>query len=404
MANRNAANVFTSFGTLAAIYPANSQRTNETLPFVTLDGFDTIVSNSRNASKASLIHFAPLLRTQQEVEQWNAYSSRQTAWVAQGRRHQSFDDNVNTSDALMPYAFDEASDWTITPSSVPNGNGYVCPVWQMSPLPPRLDIINYNTYMLDASRVSMEHAAATGEPSLTEPVPEALRDLFSIDVQGPVSLLHYPVYKDVDSSSDEDNVVAFVSGILAWKTFFDNALPDGPEEVLVVVESCSVQSTFLIQGPTATFIGDGSLHNPKYSNMQRSEIFVGSATPDVATEQKGQCQHRVNVFPTERMQSSHVTNKPTCYAVVVIAIFALAALVFHLFAVYVARRQDRTKRQANQSNSIVQELFPGDVATKLFETDVEMPRSPSRRISNTMKVERTNTIAELHPDATVLCK
>jgi CHASE domain len=395
MADRNAVNAFTSFATMAAVYPSVAQASNQTLPFVTIDGFDKLAAGFLKVSKASAVCFGPLLESAADLQRWNVYSVTHTHWIAEGRQDQKTHGQGNASNEFVPFVFEYDANYTPIPRT---GDGPFCPSWQMSPIPDRLHFVNSDDYTNDVTRVSMEYARTTGQTSLTEPLP-GLREYFALDIDGPISLLHEPVYNDTSDKSPRE-VVGFLTGILGWITFFNHLLPTGQGSILVVIDSCSINSTFLINGPEATFLADGDHHDPRYDSMAHSHLFVGSTINDTNSANQ-QCTHVVYVFPTKELEEEYYTNYPALNAVLIVVIFVFAGVVFVAYDYFVTNRQTRTETQANQSNAIVQELFPGDVAARLFANQENGGTTGLKQ--GLGKADQT-TIAELHPEATVLCK
>jgi CHASE domain len=400
MTNKNAVNVFISFSTMAAIFPTAASKSFEAMPIVTIDGFEPLAAGFRNVSKTSVISYAPLLRSASELEKWNAYAPNHSSWISHGRRDVDYG-NLTVSDKFIPYVAAPDSNGIF---KMQTGDGPFSPVWQISPVPINVQLINYDCYSFPATRVLFEHIVATQKASLSPPVPE-VRTYYNIEAKGPISLLTQPVFNEVDNGQARE-VVGFLTGYLAWLHIFENVLPDGlGGDIVVVIDSCGVKSTFLINGPEATFIGDGDLHNPKYEDMEVFDYFVGSDTKSSATSDN-QCPHVVHVFPTSALENTFVTSTPMNYAFVIVAIFSFAALVFIAYDCFVTNRQSRTEQQADKSNAIVQDLFPGEMVTRLYnntETGDATKGGLSLYKNGFGRVDR-NIIADLHPEATVICK
>jgi CHASE domain len=397
MANRNAVSVFISFGTMASMYPSTAEKSNGTLPFVTIDGFDAIARGFRNASKSTYIHYKPLLHTLEDVQKWNNYTANHMEWLISGRKRETYAENETVSDKFVPFVYKAINSSVIFPVS---GNGPFAPAWQISPIPAKLNIINYDSMTLPTSRASMEYVLQTGKPSLTEPL-DGIRNYFTFPVEGPISPLYHPVF---DKPDDQENrtVIGFLSGYLPWKYFFDNVLPDGQEDTLLVVQSCSTSSTFLIKGPEALFVGNGDLHDPRYSHMRKTASFIQADDDEALNPMaKVQCHHIVHVFPTAAMEEAYKTSTPMSYAIIIVAIFSFSAIMFLLYDFFVTSRQNRTERQADKSHAIVQDMFPGDMASRLFEAGDGGSEEFNTSVGG---VGRMNRLAEFHPEATVLCK
>lgn len=177
-------------------------------------------------------------------------------------------------------------------------------------------------------------------------------------------------------------------------------LAEGESGIVVVAEICGYNRTFTINGLEALFLGDGDLHDPKYDNLvlfsEFENFFFGVKLDEV--EDDSECRHRIRVFPTDALRANFETKRPIRYAFVVVAIFAFAGLVFFAYDWFVTNRQNNTEKHASKSDAIVRELFPGNVASQLFES------GRNERELVTIGAASTTTIAQLHPAATVLCK
>jgi hypothetical protein len=92
---------------------------------------------------------------------------------------------------------------------------------------------------------------------------------------------------------------------------------------------------------------------------------------------------------------------------IIASIFIFAAIVFVVYDWFVSKRQNNTEKKADKSNGILQELFPGNVAAKLFETEWDggaTASGPQFGPKPNDTISSSKTIADLYPDATVLCK
>jgi Na+-translocating ferredoxin:NAD+ oxidoreductase RnfG subunit len=115
-------------------------------------------------------------------------------------------------------------------------------------------------------------------------------------------------------------------------------------------------------------------------------------------------QH-IHIFPTDKMRKSFQTSTPILYAIIILVLFSFTAVVFVAYDYFVTSRQNRTQEKANKTNAIVQELFPGHVAAKLFQSGSEALESAKDAVDGMGTGQApVTTIAELYPAATVLCK
>lgn len=170
-------NVFTSFEMLAAVYPSQARKSNETMPYVTIDDFDAIASRVRQISKASYVFFKAILSGMDEVDRWNDYTAGNKHWIAEGRPFATYENDEVISDVFPLYVF-----WPEADNKVPvNSSGKTyCPLWQFSPVPASLNIsINFDPNIYPSSRASAAYVEATGKHSMTEPNP-VIRKMYKV--------------------------------------------------------------------------------------------------------------------------------------------------------------------------------------------------------------------------------
>ena len=151
------------------------------------------------------------------------------------------------------------------------------------------------------------------------------------------------------------------------------------------------------------FLGDGDLHDDTFDDIGISAKFVDYGVDPGSANVGSGCSHSVVIFPTESLKEKFQTEKPVVYARFVFAMFVFSACVFLVYDCFVTNRQSNTEQRAKNSDSIVQELFPGNVAAQLFETRGKRADDENAHKTEISTVPHT-TIAELYPAATVLCK
>jgi hypothetical protein len=324
--NRNVLNAFSTFGTLASVITSSAKKSGETFPYVTMDDFEVMAAGFRNTSLAFFIHYCPLV-IGELASSWNDFSVANADWIEEGRRNQPPSVGGNVSSTFIPFLF-QLGDNSM-PVSVTGSPGPFCPAWLMSPVPDTVSLVNFDMFSDPLTLSSTKNTMTTGLPSLSLTAPdESVRMAFDIPADGPVSLLHVPVY-DVAGVSSDKMVVGFLTGAIVWKAFLDNVLPRGQENILVVIESCnSVKNTFLINGPTATFWKDGDHHDCRFDSMAHTQNFVGIEEPD---PNNSQCKHFVHVFPTRDLENEYLTKGPLLYTLILFLIFFIAGIVFIVY-------------------------------------------------------------------------
>lgn len=161
------------------------------------------------------------------------------------------------------------------------------------------------------------------------------------------------------------------------------------------------------------------MHETEYESFQETFELIdyeklGFDVKQLYGHQK--CLHKVRLYPTDTLKANFESKRPVTYAFVIGSIFVFSAVVFVIYDLLVVARQRSTEQKAQKNNAIVQELFPGKVATQLFEAE-KKPRAARRGSmlgggqargqareyegSDHNQELKTKTIAELYPAATV---
>jgi hypothetical protein len=194
------------------------------------------------------------------------------------------------------------------------------------------------------------------------------------DEEGPMSTVFLPV-----RSAADDSIVGTVSMLIVWSKLLMNNVPKNGNLVTVVIDNtCGQVFTYQVsaKGTNLDFIGEGDLHETKYSHKVRQSSYsdyeslvnvVTSAGSHVTYDDS--CQYRFSVYPTNELEDQYLTNEPLIYAAIVIAVFVLTSLVFLFYDFVVRRRQAKILASAIRTNDIVTSLFPTSVRDRLYESN-----------------------------------
>ena len=186
--------------------------------------------------------------------------------------------------------------------------------------------------------------------------------------EGVFSLVISPVFDSFDTENAA--TVGTLSAVVTWRVFFEDILVRGSEPVHVVMKNkCGNKKfTYLIEGDTATFLGDDNdAHDPRYDNMKLSASFADFAYSDeylMADDES--CTYTINVYPTREFEEAYSSNQPWYYGLVVLSCFFLASLAFFAFDTLVMRRQKILVSIASKQSALVASLFPQNIHKKLL--------------------------------------
>jgi hypothetical protein len=155
-----------------------------------------------------------------------------------------------------------------------------------------------------------------------------------------------PVFNSFD---DNSTIVGHLYGVVPWKEFFIDELPQATPPVVVVVEtSCGHTFSFEIIGEEAFFLAENDAHDTSYD-----ELKVVKPLAEFANDS---CVYTLNIYPSLEYEASFTSKNPIYYCVVVLGVFVFTAIAFFTFDYLVQRRQIALVRTATKQNAIVNSL------------------------------------------------
>lgn len=142
-------------------------------------------------------------------------------------------------------------------------------------------------------------------------------------------------------------------------------------------EGCGVPFTYRLDGPKATYVGVGDLHDEKYDYLIQSRTLFkimettknsteGSTYSGLPLDDK-YCPLTIHVYPSQTMEDAYLTSDPLRFTILAAAIFVFTSLVFVAYDCIVARRQKIVMDRALASGAIVSSLFPEKVKSKCMQ-------------------------------------
>jgi hypothetical protein len=163
--------------------------------------------------------------------------------------------------------------------------------------------------------------------------------------------LYFPVF---DADPINPQLVGAVAMELRWTNILSAEISQHADLLTIVIgNSCDQVYTYRIdpvQG-SLSFQGIGDLHNAKYDSWVRSTTYesyqqligvVSNGIPISNATETAQCLYRFEVYPTQALEDTYITNEPVLYAVASALIFLFSALVFFVYDMIVRRRQKKS--------------------------------------------------------------
>ncbi len=368
--------------------------TGATFPNFALPDFAYSASSITSLANAVSIMYLPVV-TKEDRSGWEAYSVANAQWVQEG---EEFLQSMSAR-ALTSLNFESGfSDKIYT---IENGEAVVdqnappfLPIWQHFPSIP--GIINYNLLWDDRYREDIEALLnsdssgaiigqiwdVTKEDAGFAEFLAPWVDGTGLDPKDPVGKILYPVF---DSLAEDHKIVGMVISLINLSTFFSDVLSPSVSGVITVLSSeCGQTFTYRIAGETASLVGVGDKHDPKFDNMVERRTFN-----DLFNEQdqeisrylgvnldQNYCPYTIAVYPSTDFEDDFVTDDALYFTIGVIVIFAFTILLFLGYDYIVSKRQKLVMKRAVQSRAIVSSLFPAAVRDRLFRADDSASSKP----------------------------
>ena len=219
--------------------------------------------------------------------------------------------------------------------------------------------------------------------------------------RSPKSVFLQPVYDnffdekeepfDISDNSNNNTLVrqikGFTLGVLRWEQFYKDLLPLNNDDSdnddsdnaaaaaagvhAVLKNTCGQTMTFLIHGPSATFVGVDDLHERRFDDLVVETDLEEFASPqhrhhdkdgDDLHQQGNTCYYHMSLYPSAQFRSAYQTKKTENFTLGMASIFVVTGIAFWIFIYLSKRRQRKVLAVAISSNNIVRSMFPKNVS------------------------------------------
>ena len=280
---------------------------------------------------------------------------------------------------------------------------FFAPIWQTTPVSENPKRVNFNMLSIRQVRDGYDWVKATHLPAVTEGMlvlPSALQSEaghhgHEEQEEEPLSFLLEPIFDTLENhkrffdgatrKGKERKLVGLLSITINWRTFFDEMLPRGSNNVLVVLSNKCGQtfSIVLNGGKEAYYLGEGDLHDPNHKRIGDSADILTDETLlmfhqedyDERTASASSalssalhfCPYTIEVYPTPELARSYDSNQPLIFTATIVFIFVLATVLFLVYDCMAEQRQDVVTKSNARANALVGSLFPEQVRNRLMD-------------------------------------
>ena len=164
----------------------------------------------------------------------------------------------------------------------------------------------------------------------------------------PETIMAYPVFDSLDLNTRQ------VVGILAvhtyWRLVFGNLFHSDDEArgyICVLSNSYNQTLSYRIDGPKATYLGEGDLHDPEYADLVQEADINDFVQAHASVQSRSFTQvslnqdignYRLSVYPSAETHSMSQT-RPWIYTCVVLAVITATSIILIALDRVVAKRQ-----------------------------------------------------------------
>ena len=145
-----------------------------------------------------------------------------------------------------------------------------------------------------------------------------------------------------------------------------------------------------LSGPNVTVL-EGDQHSTKFNHLKKSWHFGGVVGDEDATFYVfAECVYTLDIYPTEAMRETYLSDRSMLYAIAVAVIFVFTAFVFLVYDWAVQLRQNKVLKTATRTQAIVSSLFPKNVQERIFkDVEDEVKQEEQAKAANRFRGNRT---------------
>ena len=369
---------------------SHSQATGSEWPLVTIPDFDTWGRNLLEQSETEFVGFVPLVANPDEKALWEQYA-KQNPWythtTAAAAAAAAAAENTTTtttttsvveqrSKGVAPKIFVleryPGKSWDVPQPQ--QGPGPYAPAWQVYPLDRHESIIQFDLLSDVVFQGMYEAVVETGQAVIS---PVMNLNLFLGGDSGtddrPRSVYFEPVYDQLDGASSSNNkrLTGILFGVLPWEVYFQGLLDTEEEKVYGVMEnSCGQNFTFIFEGPTIAYVGEGDYHDTTIEELVVTTEFGEFSHAKVDADHLDDvyhCHYFLHIYPTVELRVYYQSDTPMVVAALVLFMFFVSAVAYMMYVVYIQKRQKRLLHIATNTSKLVSSLFPASVRDRILQ-------------------------------------
>ncbi|GKZ00220.1 hypothetical protein MPSEU_000974900 [Mayamaea pseudoterrestris] len=344
---------FTSYSTY--------QIDGNSFPNVTVPDIAQRANATMMLSGAQVIGFFPMVPTP-ELDEWQAYAVKYQDWLSTDLKytHPGVTPR-NLTVEMFPFHADNAGPYP-----------FVAPLWQLAPTPLDWSFVTKDFSSKAEVRAMMASVIRRRHARISDDITDVdLNALYAMgaseaEMSQPKSYVIQSVFEDI---TDDAPTVGILISMFSWSNLLKNLMAKATMPMLAVIrgtKACSVEFTYRIEGPKATFLDYGNLGDQRYVKLGLvNDIPFFNRTWIVPDE--SMCRYHISMYPTAEFESHYHTSQPIIYTCIILACFICVLIMFVIYDVMISRRHNFLYGATMRTNEFVTSLFPETVHKQMLQ-------------------------------------
>ena len=365
--------VFAELERLSAEITSSALYSKSTFPNVEYPNFQTITERTFNLVPADVIDYSPIVMNNNRLE-WENYVLNNSTKAPSNDTEVTWQSYIHSGQGMTPQ----------------NEPGPFVPLWETSSIDKGhekrvTELINFDLLSFSEFREAFHSMRDRRHGVLSETIDEfgPFWTFFGIEQQPGMTIDDFyqtntpyvfalePVYDGLGVGKHE--AVGVITSMIPLKFALQGALDLGIVEHVHVVfrDSCrKMNYTFAIDGHRSTYLGPMDLHETEFDGQVVSMGTESTLAPHDAEiyDDYHECSVTLDVYPTGDLLMEYTTDTRWVVFFTVLGMFAFMFLIFCRYDVILQRRQRSLVRHAERTNNLLENFFPSNVHSRLFES------------------------------------
>jgi len=162
-------------------------------------------------------------------------------------------------------------------------------------------------------------------------------------------------------------IVGFMTAVLGWDTFVANLLPKGTNGVhAVLVSTCNQNFTYMINSPSAMFLGNSDLHDKSYEDMLHIVDLGPLLYNRTDPLDENNCFYSFYLYPSKETEAKYMASRPKTVTLLAALTFAVMIATFFIYERFVQHKTRKVTIATAKAGRVVSSLFSENIRDRVY--------------------------------------